>query len=998
MSPTTLRLSSWLVCVAVISAWSLPSSSSAGEPTPTAPARRGPESSGPAASPARGTSDYVEGIDALDAGDWKRAVASLSRALQADGDNSDYLRARGVAYTLAESFPEALADLQRALKLRPTDREAKLWLAAAYRMSGDPGKGAQHFSIGGEVPADYADMVYNRMAMDYWSSRYQGGYVDRKTHRRVEAKEPVKILFPEAAAQYAKLHRPAGPAAFQLVMARVKANIERSDFAAAARDLRSLRQANLDDPQVVASTAMWLLGVGNAPGARQEYTRALTSQPFWIEGYLGRAQASAMLGDPRRANADLEVAARLGAAPVQPLKQRISSLLNRTSSADPTARFDQAVDSGASWDALVDAALDMHRWSNVHRHRYDEAYQDRIRVLHEAIRAEPKNPDRHEMLARFLYNHYRVPRLWNGPRGQGEQVRPQSKGDMQRELGQALQLVDEALRLDGRHVSAIGTKAWLLYTQGNAAAAGSLADKGLALEPKEVRLLRLKAQLLLEAAAALEAQAAALRSGRTETTTERRSDGIYEVRRHYPPTAAQLAEAQALERQAAEYRRAAEQAAQAAKVVEQQTIPALISQGDTAARSGDLKAARRAYRQALLYQPDHAEAQGKFAGVCQRLGEELNHTVFALLAQPMQHTTAASELKAGWETATRTAWTAAGEALDRAARLDSVDARVPAYRSVVAQGRADPAHAARLRQAALALEEARARLMGTSFLPPAQQVLDPDDIGLTLVVRLQAGGAAGQTGAYQQALDLSRQNLNLEARLAKEDLFRLLPSAMLPDPSGDPGTVPEAPSVASMLAWSRLGAGRSMMALKRMDEAEREFQAVLDYSSTWPATSPGRNTLNVAVSWASLGMAQAAVAAGRWDRAHQILNTGEGWPFGLPADLSTELKSLRDQVAKARFQQQSDVLKADQQLSPRELQKRSIQQTIDSLEKQRADYQAELAKPNLSETDRRYMSQSVQQLDRMIAQRKQALERLEQAPDAGGRVPDPGGRFPRGQR
>ncbi len=103
-------------------------------------------------------------------------------------------------------------------------------------------------------------------------------------------------------------------------------------------------------------------------------------------------------------------------------------------------------------------------------------------------------------------------------------------------------------------------------------------------------------------------------------------------------------------------------------------------------------------------------------------------------------------------------------------------------------------------------------------------------------------------------------------------------------------------------------------------------------------------------------------------------------------------------MAKTRFQQQSDAVKADQQLTPREQRKRSIQQTIDFLEKQRADYQADLSKPNLSDSDRRHIIQSVQQLDREIGPRKQALERLDQSPEAGGRVPGPGVRFPRGER
>jgi len=51
------------------------------------------------------------------------------------------------------------------------------------------------------------------------------------------------------------------------------------------------------------------------------------------------------------------------------------------------------VSADAPSSVLVDAALAVHRWSNAGRDRYDEAYQDRIRVLHEAVRDDAKNTD-----------------------------------------------------------------------------------------------------------------------------------------------------------------------------------------------------------------------------------------------------------------------------------------------------------------------------------------------------------------------------------------------------------------------------------------------------------------------------------------------------------------------------------------------------------------------------------------------------------------------------
>lgn len=69
-------------------------------------------------------------------GQFPEAVAAFSRALDASGDDPDYVLARGVAETLAEQFHPAMKDLERYQRLGGKGREAELWTYVAEAMSG----------------------------------------------------------------------------------------------------------------------------------------------------------------------------------------------------------------------------------------------------------------------------------------------------------------------------------------------------------------------------------------------------------------------------------------------------------------------------------------------------------------------------------------------------------------------------------------------------------------------------------------------------------------------------------------------------------------------------------------------------------------------------------------------------------------------------------------------------------------------------------------------
>jgi len=171
----------------------------------------------PAAAPAptpAGLAAYLDGLEALRQARWADATSAFARALQAAGDDPTFVLARGVALTLGEQFPQALADLGRADRLGLKGREAKLWIYAAEAMSGQVspehrigGGGPRslqrtpeaqrlgsvvsvpgHVMQGGQdYSTAYGSFIINEMAMPYQTARTEGGSVQALPIRRALA-------------------------------------------------------------------------------------------------------------------------------------------------------------------------------------------------------------------------------------------------------------------------------------------------------------------------------------------------------------------------------------------------------------------------------------------------------------------------------------------------------------------------------------------------------------------------------------------------------------------------------------------------------------------------------------------------------------------------------------------------------------------------------------------------------------------------------------------
>ena len=336
--------------------------------------------------------------------------------------------------------------------------------------------------------------------------------------------------------------------------------------------------------------------------------------------------------------------------------------------------------------------------------------------------------------------------------------------------------------------------------------------------------------------------------------------------------------------------------------MEKEVIPGLLKRAQDALASGNVNAAETAFRQVYALETDRVDVYRGLAEIAKRRGQGRLQTIYGYLSEGLRHSTAAEELKAAWDAVTRTDWAAAEAALAEAAKRDPVDARIPAYRGVLATHRTrDVAAARRERNAAIALAEAEARLMATSYAGPPPGPVDMiglDEAGLQLAVRMAEGDAALAAKAPQQALEAYAGVLSLEKRFDKEAQIAPIPTAMLPDPSGDRREAPEAPTLASLVSVARLGNAQALLALGRTADAQREYAVVRQILANWPATSPKPNQMLVAESRARLGQAEAAYAARNYNEAWRIL-TYDGWP-ALPDDMKARIKQLQSEVQAAR--------------------------------------------------------------------------------------------------
>ncbi len=648
-----------------------------------------PTVAAPAAPPTSAFVPYLEGLDHLMQGRWPDAVAAFSRTLEAAGDDPTFVLARGVACTLAEQFPQALKDLERARRLGLRGREAELWTYAAEAMSGIV---SQEHALGGwqgrgDLPAvvsipghmaqggsdystEYGSFIVYRLAMEYQKYRLPdrfGGLGNPQGVRNPQMRQTMLRAGQLFAERYLK--RPELAAAN---LERAKQSFAGQDYEATLRDVERALAAQPSDPDLRFRAAESWLALGRPATARREYTIALTNRTDFVAAYLGRAVAAARLGDAARARADLDIAAKLDAAAAGKARRAVEIELARQrvdgAPHQLLAELEGAARSGAPMEQLVRQAVKVHEVAGPQRLRYDEIYQDRLRGLESAATAAPKNPDRWVELSRYVLTESDNRGEQVEPRRERQEYRWQESRESERR--RALELVERALALDPRHVVALSQKALALTALKRYDEAERVADHALALGGNNPDALRLYARFRATRANQMSSEAWGLRQERCSSSSreERRSDGIYRVTTTtcYPPSQEDLQRAAQLDAQAVELRRRARAAMEAALRVTKGTVEGYLIQADLNVWDGQFDAAQAALQAAVKLDPRSLEAQDQLVDFYAKTGQRDRAEEQQAMARQLIHTTAAPLLRLAWTRIEKTAWQGAKGYLGRA--------------------------------------------------------------------------------------------------------------------------------------------------------------------------------------------------------------------------------------------------------------------------------------------------------------------------------------------
>ena len=90
--------------------------------------------------------NWIEGKQAIEAQDWKRASSALSKAAAAEPLNADIQNWLGFAQRKQGNFDAAFAAYNAALKLNPSHRSAHEYIGEAYLMTGNVVKAEEHLA------------------------------------------------------------------------------------------------------------------------------------------------------------------------------------------------------------------------------------------------------------------------------------------------------------------------------------------------------------------------------------------------------------------------------------------------------------------------------------------------------------------------------------------------------------------------------------------------------------------------------------------------------------------------------------------------------------------------------------------------------------------------------------------------------------------------------------------------------------------------------------
>ncbi len=831
-----MRKLAWLFLIAIAACGSDSASNDpaadAGHAAPAgAPAAHGPPLADqpiPQVSP--GLQRYFDGLELLRTHDAAQAARALGQAVTLLPEHENAQLAQAVAQLLSGDHGGARRTLERQA---PRSRHAALWLHVHALVSGNlqglpsippsmlasyrqvecsaPGAWVPGHVLQGDdtFPTAYASFLVQDFARASAAARCGSALPD----------VDLTDLQPKAGAWFARVAL-AHP---ELASVHVDLGMQALRAGEHERAMMHAEFVGLRQPDAVEYA--WLRGLvhlaaAQPESARRYFSRAIVAHPGHAGAYGGRAVAATATGDTRAAEDDLAISESLDAdayAAWEEVAEEVVSPQGAAADSQPAAALARLAAYHRPMRELIDAAATLHRAWAPKRLRYDEQF---TRTLHALLQAAEQRNDAPAWTEAALF-------LAQESNLRGERVEPRSprmdyryQHSREAELQRALAMTTRALQADSRDVAALMARAEVFMQLSRDDEAERLADQALAIDPDDREALTLYAMYKGRRANALNTRAAALRQETCSRSSRRenRSDGVWEVTTTtcHPPTAAELAEAERLDRLAAALR--AESQSTMRKVLEltRGTYEGELVQAEVFLWQGRTEQAVQALRRAVSMAPDDPRAHESLVRLLPRIGAHEEAAEHRVIVNSRWQTTAAPMLALARREIGAGRSAAARRFLIRAGDLDPQDARVAAYLGVVEQmdGQITAAIAAYRR--ALAMESARLELDGANAMPA-----DIADHALTIGLVHRLADLYLREGRQSDAQAMHAQISGLASRLAGG--WRVVPlhRAHLPPFDDEPM------NGATAIAASWLGLGRIHEQVGDRKQARQAYEAAL---------------------------------------------------------------------------------------------------------------------------------------------------------------------------
>lgn len=155
------------------------------------------------------------------------------------------------------------------------------------------------------------------------------------------------------------------------------------------------------------------------------------------------------------------------------------------------------------------------------------------------------------------------------------------------------------------------------------------------------------------------------------------------------------------------------------------------------------------------------------------------------------------------------------------------------------------------------------------------------------------------------ARDVMMACLPLAKRVSRRDLTADVPAALLPDPTLDPNSVPEAENVLSLFAWLHVAAGHALVELRQYDDAISLLARVHTFEPLMQ-NGVGVTRLRGPTVYSSLYLARAFLAKGDLENAQRYATLlprkrhGIGPSLGQFPELEEEGSRLQEEIANRR--------------------------------------------------------------------------------------------------